>query len=202
MIKFKNKNVLLNAIGVLLILFFIIRAIFLIRDGSAENLFWLCNHAPLILGIAILFRSSFWITAEISFVFAGVFIWVIDYLSKIIFDFHIFGSTAYLFPIADYGFFYVTSLIHLLSLPLAIWALFLIKTKEPSAWKGALIHAIVLIPFVVYFREEYNLNCFLEPCISWIPCFYFYPVLAFIGYFILFVIPINLILVKFLDKIS
>lgn len=192
----KNKDALLNIIGILLILFFVIRVIFLIKNGTLEHIFWLCNHAPLIFGIAILFRSSFWITAEISFVFAGVLIWVIDYLSKIFFSVHIFGSTSYLFPIANYGFFYVTSLIHLFSLPLAIWALFLIKKKEPFAWKGALIHAVVLIPFVVYFREAYNLNCFLEPCISWIPNFYFYPIIAFIGYFILFVIPINWILVK------
>ena len=196
----KNKNTLLNLMGVLLIIFFVIRVIFLVRDGSLENIFWLCNHAPLILGIAILFRSSFWITAEISFVFAGVFVWVADYLSKIIFDFHIFGSTDYLFPIIDQWFFYVTSLIHLFSLPLAVWALFLIKKKHPFAWKGALIHAVVLIPFVIYFKEKYNLNCFLEPCISWIPCFYLYPLVAFIGYFILFVIPVNKILVKLLNK--
>ena len=136
MIKIKNKDVLLNIIGVLLILFFVIRTIFLIKDGSFQDIFWLCNHAPLIFGIAILFRSSFWITAEISFVFIGVLVWVIDYFSKIIFDFHIFGSTAYLFLITNQGFFYVTSLIHLFSLPLAIWALLLIKKKEPSAWKG------------------------------------------------------------------
>lgn len=196
----KNKNTLLNAIGISLIIFFIIRTIFLINEGSFTDIFWLCNHAPLILGIAILFRSGFWITAEISFVFAGVFIWVADYFSKILFNIHVFGSTSYLFPITNQGFFYVTSLIHLFSLPLALWALFLINKKEPSAWKGAVIHAIVLIPFAVYFREQYNLNCFLEPCISWIPDFYLYPVMAFIGYFILFVIPVNKILVKVLKE--
>ena len=195
----KNKNTLLNAIGILLIVFFIIRTIFLINEGSFADIFWLCNHAPLVLGIAILFRSGFWITAEISFVFAGVFIWVADYFSKILFNIHVFGSTDYLFPITNQGFFYVTSLVHLFSLPLAIWALFLINKKEASAWKGAIIHAIILIPFTVYFRE-YNLNCFLEPCISWIPSFYLYPLVAFVGYFILFVIPVNKILVKLLKE--
>jgi hypothetical protein len=154
----------------------------------------------LITGIAILFRSSFWLLAEISFISAGVLIWVTDFFSKIIFDIHIFGSTDYLFPIVDKWSFIATSIVHLLSLPLAIFAFFLINKKEKAAWKGAMIHAAFLIPFIIYFGEFYNLNCLLKSCVSWIPNFSLYPIIFLVGYFVLIVIPINILFNKLIKR--
>ena len=195
-----NKNLLLNLIGILLILFFIIRLIFLIKDGEIISIFWLCNHAMLIMGIAILIRSSFWLAAEISFAFVGVLVWITDYFSKILFNIHLFGSTDYLFPIVNKGFFLTTSMVHLFSLPLGILAFFLISTKQKHAWKGAILHVILLIPPAIYFGEYYNLNCLLKPCISWLSCCTFYPILFPIAYIIVFIIPTNYFLNKLLSK--
>jgi len=194
-----NKNILLNTIAIILIIFFILRTTYLLQEEILVHIFWLCNHAMLIMAIAILFRNSFWLLAEISIASVGVIIWILDLISKLLFNFHIFGSTAYLFPIVSEGFFFVTSMVHLLSIPLGIWALFLIGKKSPSAWKGSLIHAIILFPFILYFKD-YNLNCFLKPCISQIPNFTLYPLIFILIYFILFVIPINKGLNKLLKK--
>jgi hypothetical protein len=195
----KKKNFILNAIGILLILFFVFRFICLVRDDMLVDVLWLCNHTPLILGTAILFRNSFWITAEISFLFFGVIGWVIDYLSKVIFDFHLLGSTDYLFPITNLEFFYVTSAVHLLTLPLAVFALMLIRKPEPSAWKGAVFHGAVLFPFVYLAGEENNINCLFEPCTGFISDFSFYPAASILGYFIL-VFALNKLIVWIVEK--
>jgi len=195
-----SKNNLIDFIGVLLIFLFVLRFISLLRGETIIHIFWLCNHVPLIMGIAILLRSSFWLTAEISFLFFGFLGWIIDYLSKMFFGIHILGTTSYLFPITDPVFFYATATAHILTIPLALIAYFLIKKQEPSAWKGALIHAIVLIPFLIYFGEHYNLNCFLKPCVDWVTNFTLYPLAIFAVYFLVLVIPINYILVKISKK--
>jgi hypothetical protein len=73
-------------------------------------------------------------------------------------------------------------------------------SKPPkTAWIGSLIHSIILIPFLIYLHPEYNINCFVEPCINWLPNFFLYPILFLLFYFLVCVIPINYLLV-WLDK--
>ncbi len=197
----KNKiNWILNIIGIILILFFIFRFIALIKGETIIHFFWLCNHIPLIAGIAILARNRFWLTAEISFLFFGFFTWVTDYIAIMFFGVHVSGATTYLFPITDKFFFGVTSVVHFLSIPLMISALYIMKNPAKKAWLGALIHAIILVPIIIYFGREYNLDCFLHPCINWIPNFALYPPIIFLGYFLIFVIPINYALVKLIKN--
>ncbi|MFH1365445.1 MAG: hypothetical protein ABIH28_02595 [archaeon] len=201
MIKPKiSKDFLLNFIGFFLIFLFVLRLFSLFIGENIIHFFWLCNHAPLIIGLAILFRKSFLLTAEVSFLFVGFLSWVLDYLFKLFFNAHLFGTTAYLFPITNFFFFSITTTVHFLTFPLALIALFLIKKPEPKAWKGALIHAIILIPFSVYFGEKYNLNCFLKPCINLFPDIIFYPLLFLFSYFVLIVIPTNIFLTKLIKK--
>lgn len=195
-----SRDFILNFIGILLIVLFFLRVFALLRGESLVNFFWLCNHAPLIMGLAILFRSSFLLSAEISLLFFGFLNWTGDYLFKMFFGINLFGATEYLFPISDLFFFSVTTSVHFLTIPLGIIALFLLKKPEPNAWKGSLIHGILLIPFVLYFGEEYNLNCFLAPCVNWFPNFNFYPVIFFLGYFALIVIPINFLIYSLVKK--
>lgn len=198
--KKRNKEIILNVIGFVLIAFFVFRLVCLIRDDMFVDILWLCNHVPLILGIAVLYRSSFWITAEISFLFFGAIGWIIDYLSKVIFDFHIFGSTDYLFPVANTEFFIVTSIIHLCTIPLGIISLFLIKKSVKGSWKGAILHGLILFPFAYLAGRENNINCLFESCTPNLFEIPFYSIVSVLGYFAFFVIPLSKFLEFLLSK--
>lgn len=197
MFKLKlSRDSLLNFLGYFLIFLFLLRLFSLFRGEDFIAIFWLCNHVPLVMGIAILLRKSFLLTGEISLLFFGFFNWVTDYVFKLLFDFHLFGATEYLFPIEDIIFFSITTSVHFLTIPLGLIALFLIGKSEPKAWKASFVHALLLVPFVFYFGREYNLNCFFEPCINWFPETFFYPLIFFLGYIFIVVIPITFILSK------
>jgi len=194
-----KKDLLLNIIGWFLILLGGIRIFQLVFFGEPVHLFWLCNHVIIFMGIAILFRSSFWLIAEFCFLFIGEFIWVIGLLIYISFGIIIPGNSAYL--LYDAKFINLISiLVHVLTLPLGLWAIFLLGKKKKFAWVGGLIHAIILIPFVLYFGANYNLDCFYKPCFSIIPNISIYSLLVIPVYFILIVIPLNYLVNWILEK--
>ena len=86
-----TRDGVLNAIGILLILFVGLRVYFMIMYGTLVDFLWLCNHAPLLIGLAILFRSYFWLIAEISLLAVGSLNWSLDFLSKLFFDKYLLG---------------------------------------------------------------------------------------------------------------
>jgi hypothetical protein len=194
-----TKNQILDIIGIVIIVLSLLRIYILITDSTYIHIFWLCNNIPLIIGISILFRSSFFLIAETSLLLVGSLNWSLDFLSKLFFDKYLLGSTSYIFTAfsADSG---ISILSHLSILPLAIIAIFLIGKPEPKAWQLSLVHMIILVPASFYFGEFYNLNCLLKPCISWLPDFAIYTPLFFIIYFTIFVVPINMLFTKLLRK--
>jgi hypothetical protein len=192
-----TKNQILNTIGILIIILSLIRIYTMINYTTPIHIFWLCNHIPLIIGIAILLRNPFVLIAETSLLFIGSLNWSIDFLSKLIFGKYFLGSTSYMFTVVSPD--SIPSILsHLSVLPLALLAIFLIKKPEPKAWQLSAVHLFVLIPASLYFGEFYNLNCLITPCATWLPTFPFYLPIAFAIYIAIFVIPVNIILTKLL----
>ncbi len=191
-----NKERLLNVLGFLLIF----SSIFVIYFMSKENpvyVFWLSNHVPLIIGIAILTRNSFLLAAEMSLLFIGELGWVLDFISKLLFGFYIFGSTEYMFNPAYPATLYWASMEHLIILPAGILALFLLKKAEKNAWVLSLAHGTIILIISFLFGSAYNLNCAYKSCITWLPTFDFYSAVWPIIYFTVFVVPINFLLLYF-----
>jgi hypothetical protein len=176
-----NKDFILNLIGIFLIVLGIIHLIQTIFFVDPVHFFWMCNHVILFIGIAILFRNSFWLMAEFLLLFLGQFIWIINYI------FRAFNSA---FVVISYRIEVISAIVHLVTLPLGLMGILLLKKKEKYAWKGSLLHALILMPFVLYFGSYYNLNCFFEPCVTWIPNFSLYPLFIFLIYFA-FIILLN-----------
>ena len=184
-----NKNLILNVIGIFLIILGIIRILQLIFFGTWIHSFWLCNHILIFMGIAILFRNSFWLIAEFSFLFFGQLIWIFMFLSYALFGIIIPGGSVHL--IHGPGFINVISLLaHFLTLPLGFIAILFLNKKEKFAWKGSILHSLILFPFVIYFGSRYNLNCLFNPCLGWIPNFSLYPIFIYVFYFGVLVIPV------------
>jgi len=194
----KATSFILDSIGIFLIFISILRLFFLDGYETLPQFLWLCNHIPLVIGIAILFRNSFWLTAEFSFLFAGMLLWDIDFLAYFLFKKVIFESALYIFNATGTMFFYLSTVLHLFTLPLAFTAIWLLKKPEPNAWKGSVVHALVLMPLVAYIGEGYNINFFLKPNTTLILNFALYPIALVIFYFCCFVIPTNLLIVKLL----
>jgi len=182
----------LNIIGIFLVVLGIIHLIQTILIVEPIHVFWLCNHVILFIGIAILFRNSFWLRAEFLVLFLGQFIWIINFV------FRIFNSA---FVVVDYRIGFIPAVVHLLTLPLAFVAIILMKKEEKSAWKGSLLHMIVLLPVVLYFGSYYNLNCLLKPCVTWLPNISIYPFGIFLFY-MAFIIFLNYVIEWIIKKFS
>jgi hypothetical protein len=185
-----NKEVVLNIIGIFLIALSIVHLIQTIFFVDPVHFFWMCNHVILFIGIAILFRNSFWLMAEFLILFLGQFVWIINFFFKI------FGNA---FVVISYRIDVIPAIVHLVTLPLALVAILLLNKKEKFAWKGSLLHAVILMPFIFYFGSYYNLNCFFNPCVNWIPDISSYPIFIFLIYFA-FIIALNYFLNWIIDK--
>lgn len=195
----KRKNSILNLLGWFLIILGMVRIFQLIFFGEPIHIFWLCNHVILIMGVAILFRSSFWLIAEFSFLFLGQVVWVVGVLIYVFFGIMIPGSSTYL--LYDFSFLNLISLaVHFLTLPVGAFAIYLIGRREKFAWAGGLIHALVLVPFALYFGRDYNLNCIYESCVSFIPYFELYSLFLIPLYFAFIVLPTNYVINYLLGK--
>jgi hypothetical protein len=196
MIGQKKRNIALNVIGIVLIIFSLIRFYFLYTEGISFHIFWLCNHIPLIMGLAILFRNSFVLTAEFSLGFAGMSIWVLDFFYYQFSGFSFTGNGEFF----SVGFYIITAFVlHVLTLPLAFWAILLINKQEKKAFIGSMAHFIILIPIIAYFGAERNLNCFFKSCLNFMPTFKLYPLFLLIAYSLIFILPINYLINKILD---
>jgi hypothetical protein len=184
----RTKNILLNSIGIILIVFSLIRFYFLYTEGIWFHIFWLCNHVPFIMGIAILFRNLFVLMGEFCLGFLGMLIWVIDYFYFLFFRVSFTGNGEF-FSTGTY--IIVAFVLHVLTLPLAFWAIFLIGKKEKRAFLESIAHFIVLIPIIIYFGADKNLNCFFSSCLDFMPTFRFYTFFLLLAYLLIFIIPIN-----------
>ena len=191
-----NKNLTLNTLGSILIISSLIRIIIISIYDTPIHLLWLSNHLPLFLGISILFRNSFWVLAELSLIFIGEMMWSIDYISKLFFNEYLVGSTEYMFIGGINKLLYASSLTHLIVVPIGLLAFFMMKKKVNYAWTGAMLHTAILTPFILYFGEKYNINCFIESCISWIPTIKLFPLI----YLLICVIPLTYLLNWFVES--
>ncbi len=133
----------------------------LIRDWRYAV--WFCNHAMIIVGLAILKRNRFWLTAMLNWALIPVGLWIIDFLVRLLFGVHLFRITEYMFQRPWWQ--DLLSLQHLVTVPLMLWAMYLLGRPHARAWLGTAIHGAVLW-VISYFliSPDYNINCVYETC--------------------------------------
>ena len=194
-----TKDQILNTIGIIIIIISLLRLYMIVTESTILNIFWLCNHIPLIIGISILFRSSYILIAETSLLLIGSAAWILDFFSKLLFDKYLLGFTTYIFEGSSVAL-SVSTISHLTILPLAITAIFLIGKPEPKAWHFSIYHSMIIFVISFLVGTTYNLNCFFRTCISWLPNFQFYTLISFTIYLTIFVIPVSILFTKLLSK--
>jgi len=187
-------------VGWLFILFGIVGIIINLYLGSLYNIIWLSNHLSLVLGVAFLYKSRVWISAELSIALIPELLWSIDFLGKLLTGGFILGATEYMFNINYSPLLYYLSLSHLFIAPIALVGLWYLGGAM-KAWKQACMHGVVLLFFSFAFMNGHNLNCFRESCVPFITMSGLtYQLLWPILFFIFVVIPINWLLVQWIKK--
>ncbi len=128
---------------------------------------WFCNHAMIIVGIAVLNRNRFWLTAMLNWALVPVSLWVIDFVGKLVFGVYIFKITEYMFVEPWWRHF--LGFQHLFTIPLMLYALYLLGKPMKNAWVGTAFHGAVLW-IISYFliTPDYNINCAHTSCVPMI----------------------------------
>lgn len=200
--KRKTTDIIISAIGAWFLLFSIASLFILINNDSQVYLLWLCNHMGFILGLALLFRSRFWLLAEISLGLLPQLFWSIDFIAYKFFNVYIFNVTSYMFDPSYPKAMYYISMNHLAMVPIALIALYFLGQPKKKAYYGALLHGSLLFIISLFFTNPMqNINCSFKSCMPMIPEFRFYPIVWF-GVMILMVLLTYWIVVNAYRKLG
>jgi hypothetical protein len=185
--------------GIILILFSFLQFYTIYLSKTPHHIFWLCNHVPLVMGLAILFRNNFVLIGEFSLDFIGMLTWDLDFIYFLLTNKSFTGNEAF-FTFGNYlG---ITAILHFLTLPLALIAIILIGKVRKRAFIFSIFHFLIIIPILIYFGKDYNLNCLFKSCLEFIPTFRFYTVFLLLFYLFVFIIPITYLINRMLEKIK
>jgi len=89
--------------------------------------------------------------------------------------------------------------VHVLVLPITFIAMLFIGKENKNAWKFSFILFPALLPFVLYYGREINLNFFFYHGLDFLPEIPFYSIIFPLVYIFLVVLPFNY-LINFLVK--
>lgn len=193
-----RKDKIADFIGWFLVIFGIFSIVVHFTIGQPIHLLWYCNHMHILAGILILLRKRYWLTAVLSLGLIPVFLWIVDYISHIVFRYNLLGIVDYLYQETNP---LLITLIHqhLFVLPLAVIALWLIGGAVKDAWKGSLLYAGILFVISFPFDLKWKLNCVRVSCISFLPNTLPFILLQYVLIFAAIVVS-NWILIKITKK--
>jgi hypothetical protein len=163
----KNKNLILNIIGIYFIILGLSAIIGAFHNQLPYQILYACYIGMLLIGIGILTRKSFIILSQVYILAIPLLIWDIDFIHWIIFNKPLWGIT-------DYFFFDFSSLVdkfislqHLYTIPLVIYVIGLMGVKRKDAWKWSIIQTSVMFFVVLIFSPKIlNINCVFISCIG------------------------------------
>jgi len=166
----KIKNIFLNIVALLYIIWGIAALFNTLINGGAEYVFYICYAALIVIGIGIFYRNGNLIMSQLNILTIPLLIWSIDYLYALS-----LGSGSTLFGVADYIFLpgalfgKIISMQHLFNLPLSYFALYLIKIDRKDSWKISFFE-LTLVYFIslILTSKVNNINCVYESCINFI----------------------------------
>lgn len=193
----KSKNLVMNFIGILFIILgvgAIINTIYHKNLGLASIL-WLCYICIILIGIGVLTKNYLLIVSQLNIIAIPLIVWDIDFI-------YILFTGNSLLGIADYFFISgplirkLITLQHLFTVPLAIYALYLIKIRDNYVWLISFFEvSIIFFITRLISSPEQNINCVFSTCMNFsIP---YYHLIWFVGFFISIFVT-NFILIRIL----
>ncbi|MFH1248738.1 MAG: hypothetical protein V1660_01145 [archaeon] len=152
----------LNFLGILFLITGILQFIVPWLDGNYTHFIWFSSHVIILLGVGILLRSRFLLTAELCIALIPETLWSIDFLGKLFSNKYFIGITQYMFE-GKFDFVALVNLEHLLIIPLGLVAVWYLG-RDKNGWKGSLIHVLVLWVIGLIAGPIYNINCIFKSC--------------------------------------
>ena len=184
--KARTNSKISLAIGIIF-LFFGIGAIFntIYLESGVAPILWMCYICMILLGIGSLRRDSFLIVSQLNLLAIPLLFWNIDFFYRLFSGHTVFGIVDYFF-VSGPIFGKIISSQHLITLPLALFALWLIKLKKREAWKISLFQiVIVYLASRLTTNPIQNVNCVFHSCSNLTINFLPYWINWFAGYVIM-----------------
>ena len=197
--KHGENKIILFALGIIFLIWGIIAIANSLMTEPAQIL-WFCYLGLVLIGIGIFMGNGGLIGSQIAILGIPLIFWDIDFIYRAVSGLSLLGITDYFLvnrPILSQ----LISAQHLFTLPLALYALYLVKVKKTDFWKISIAEVIALF-FASYLfsKPESNINCVFRSCVN-VDIGLPYKIEWFLVFFVL-IIVINFILskMKFLFK--
>ena len=197
----KDKKEMLKFIGILFLALGIIAVLNNLQRGHAEGILWFCYIGLLAIGLALITINSLLLVSQANILIIPFFIWTIDFLYIWITKEKLLGIANYFFePGQLFG--KVLTTWHLFTIPLIIYAFYLMKLKKKQikfAWVISMIQIFIIYFFTRFFtREMFNINCVFDFCGS-LNIENYYPLAWFTSFFAMILFT-NYLIYKFAVK--
>lgn len=194
--KLKNpKNIFLSVFGVYFIIISALSYYQAIFIGEISPIFWLSYLVMFITGVGFLKKDAYLIGSQINLVLIPYLLWNFDFLYELITKKPFFGITSYFFESRTF----IAQLItvqHIIIIPLAVLALYLIKYKRKDFWKISIIQGTIIYFLTrIFSNPKLNINCVFESCLPFQVSQNIYPIFWFFSLFMMIGI-VNYILIK------
>ncbi|MBM3247380.1 hypothetical protein FJZ17_02470 [Candidatus Pacearchaeota archaeon] len=153
-----SKELIINILGVIFLIIGISDIIYSSLFVSPNLLLWFCHISLVLIGVACFLKKGYLIGAQICILTIPSLFWNFDYLYRLIMHKELFGFTNYMFEGAiNLG--RVLSFQHFLTVPLALLALYFIKSKRIDFWKLASLELVIVYFLTLLFTNpSYNVN--------------------------------------------
>lgn len=189
----KKRAIILFALGIIFLGWGAVAIVNSLMTESAQIL-WFCYIGLVLIGIGIFMGDGRLIGSQIAILGIPLIFWDLDFIYRAISGAPLLGITDYFFmnrPVLSQ----LISVQHLFTLPLAFYALYLVKAKKADFWKISIAQVIMLF-FASYLfsKPESNINCVFRSCVN-VDIGLPYNVAWFLAFFILILIS-NFVLSK------
>jgi hypothetical protein len=162
----ENKEGILNGIGIVFLFWGVVAVINSIYLGNYDQIIWFCYIGLVLLGVGILMRNSWLVGIQLAVLGIPLLVWDIDFVYFLFTWEPLFGITDYMFNANRELISNLISLQHIFTLPLGIYALYLIKGGRSDFWKGALVEIVAVYLSSLLVGKSSNVNCVYESCVN------------------------------------
>ncbi len=191
----KNKNVIVNFIGVIYLVFGIVAILNTVYSRHQQApILWICYVGLILLGIGALRKNDLLIVSQLNILAIPLIIWSVDFFYVLFTGGSLLGISNYFFVPGPTIAKVVTSQ-HLFTIPAGIYLLYLIKIKSKKMWIVSLIEVSFLFFASRFFSSpEENVNCVYSSCAGFdLPMYY--PFSWFLSYFVMIMV-VNFVLMR------
>lgn len=183
-----SRDGLLIVLGIYYILLGVLAFLNSYWSQSTDQVYWFCYFSLFLIGIGFVRRDSLLIASQLNILMAAMVIWSIDFSYVFFTHTSLWGYTDYFFQSKNVLAQFV-SLQHLYTIPLALYALSVLKLRGRYIWLISILQAFVIFIITRMFTSsESNINCSFHACGTLFNFSWYYPALWLIGVSIMILI--------------